>query len=365
LGAPGDEQFLDGMEETGRKRYMHHYNFPPYSVGETGRIGSPGRREIGHGALAERALKPMIPNKEEFPYTIRVVSEVLGSNGSSSMGSTCGSTLALMDAGVPIKKPVAGIAMGLASDEEKGKYKVLTDLQDMEDGVGGMDFKIAGSRQGITVIQLDTKTKGLPLEVIKKTLDQGLTARLEILDVMDQMIAAPRENLSPFAPRIISFHIDPEKIREVIGPGGKVINKIIDETGVQIDIEPDGLVLITAVDETAGNKAADWVKNIVKVVEVGEIYEGKVSRMFDFGAMVEILPGQEGMVHVSELSYRRVGKVSDVVNLGDTVKVKVVGIDEKGRVNLSIKALLPKPEGYQEEDRPQRPPRRPMMKRRF
>ena len=362
LGAPGDEQFLDGMEETGKKRYMHHYNFPPYSVGETGRIGSPGRREIGHGALAEKALKPMIPSKEEFPYTIRVVSEVLGSNGSSSMGSTCGSTLALMDAGVPIKKPVAGIAMGVASDEEKGLFKVITDLQDMEDGKGGMDFKIAGTRQGITAIQLDTKTKGLPMEVVKKTLEQGLKARVEILDVMDQAIAVPRAELSTFAPRIISFKIDIDKIRDVIGPGGKVINKIIEETGVQIDIEQDGTVMVTSTDEAGGAKAVEWIKNIVKVAAVGEVYDGKVSRLFDFGAMVEFLPGQEGMVHISELAYNRVNKVTDVVNIGDEVKVKVVGIDEKGRVNLSIKDLLPKPEGWVESDHA-RPARRPMRKR--
>lgn len=362
LGSPGDEQFLDGMEETGKKRYMHHYNFPPYSVGETGRVGSPGRREIGHGALAEKALKPMIPSKEEFPYTIRVVSEVLGSNGSSSMGSTCGSTLALMDAGVPIKKPVAGIAMGVASDEDKGQFKVITDLQDMEDGKGGMDFKIAGTRDGITAIQLDTKTKGLPMDVMEKTLKQGLEARLRILDVMEKVIAAPRADLSQYAPRIISFKIDVDKIREVIGPGGKVINKIIEETGVQIDIEQDGLVMVTAMDEAAGIKAVEWIKNIVKVVEVGEVYEGKVSRLFDFGAMVEFLPGQEGMVHISELDFKRVGKVTDVVNIGDVVKVKVIAIDEKGRINLSIKALLPKPEGYVEEERSSRPSR-PMRKR--
>lgn len=363
LGAPGDEQSLDGMEETGKKRYMHHYNFPPYSVGETGRVGSPGRREIGHGALAEKALKPVIPSKEEFPYTIRVVSEVLGSNGSSSMGSTCGSTLALMDAGVPIKKPVAGIAMGVASDEEKGLFKVITDLQDLEDGNGGMDFKIAGTRDGITAIQLDTKTKGLPLSIMKQTLDQGKTARLEILDVMEKAIAAPRAELSPFAPRIVSFKIDTEKIRDVIGPGGKVINKIIEETGVQIDIEQDGSVFVTGVDEAMTTKAVDWIKNIVKVVEVGEVYDGKVSRLFEFGAMVEFLPGQEGMVHISEMAYNRVEKVTDVVNIGDPVKVKVIEIDEKGRINLSMKALLPKPDGYVEREKRPRPPRRPMQRR--
>jgi len=344
LGAPGDEQFLEGLEESGRKRFMHHYNFPPYSVGEAGRLGSPGRREIGHGALAEKAVRPLMPSQETFPYTIRVVSEVLSSNGSSSMGSTCGSSLALMDAGVPLAKPVAGIAMGLASDEEKGQYKVLTDLQDLEDGPGGMDFKVAGTKDGITAIQLDTKTKGIPMPVVKQTLEQAFKARLEILDVMNKIIAEPRKELSPYAPRITSFKIDPERIREVIGPGGKVINKIIEETGVQIDIEPDGLVMVTSTDEEGSKKAVEWIKNIVRVVEVGEVFTGKVSRLFDFGAMVEILPNQEGMVHISELDWTRVNKVDDVVKIGDTVTVKVIKIDEKGRVNLSLKAMKPRPE---------------------
>ncbi len=350
LGAPGDEQFLEGLEVSGRKRFMHHYNFPPYSVGETGRLGSPGRREIGHGALGEKAIGPLMPTKEEFPYTIRVVSEVLGSNGSSSMASTCGSSLALMDAGVPIKKAVAGIAMGLASNEEKGEYKVLTDLQDLEDGPGGMDCKIAGTKDGITAIQLDTKTKGLPLEVLKLTLNQGLQARQEILKAMDKVIASPRAELSSYAPRIISFQINPEKIREVIGPGGKIINKIIEETGVQIDIEPDGLVMVTATEEEGAQKAVEWIKNIVREVEIGEVFEGKVTRLFDFGAMVEILPGQEGMIHISELANYRVNQVSDIVKIGDVVKVKVIKIDEKGRVNLSMKALLPRPENNPRED---------------
>ncbi len=367
LGAPGDEQFLEGLEESGRKRFMHHYNFPPYSVGETGRIGSPGRREIGHGALAEKAIRNMIPAKEDFPYTVRVVSEVLGSNGSSSMASTCGTSLALMDAGVPIKKAVAGIAMGLASDD-KGNYKILTDLQDLEDGAGGMDFKIAGTSEGITAIQLDTKTSGLSLEIVKQTLTQAKVARLEILETMNKVISAPRANLSPFAPRIISFSINPDKIREVIGPGGKIINEIIDKTGVQIDIEQTGLVLITALNEENGNKAADWVKSIVKEVEVGEIYEGKVSRILDFGAIVDILPHQDGMVHISELDNRRVDKVEDVVKLGDTVKVKVIA-KENGRISLSRKALLPRPEGQEEnfsnhQDRPRRTSHTPWSKKR-
>jgi polyribonucleotide nucleotidyltransferase len=259
------------------------------------------------------------------------------------MASACGSSLALFDAGVPLKKSVAGIAMGVASDESKGKFKVLTDLQDLEDGPGGMDFKIAGSKDGITAIQLDTKTKGIPMDVVKKTLDQGLDARLEILKAMDKVITAPRTDLSEYAPKIVSFKINPDKIREVIGPGGKIINKIIEETGVQIDIEDDGTVNVTAVSGSEGDKAVDWIKNIVREVEVGETFEGPVTRMFDFGAMVEILPGQEGMVHISELAHHRVGQVSDVVKAGDTVKVKVIKIDEKGRINLSMKELLPKP----------------------
>ena len=350
LGAPGDEQQLEGLEDSSTKRFMHHYNFPPFSVGEAGRMGSPGRREIGHGALAEKAIKPLIPSKEEFPYTIRVVSEVLGSNGSSSMGSTCGSSLALMDAGVPLTKAVAGIAMGLASDETKGQYKVLTDLQDVEDGQGGMDFKIAGTKDGITAIQLDTKTSGIPLDIVRKTLDQGLEARLQVLQVMNQAIAETRPELSVYAPRIVSFMINPDKIREVIGPGGKVINEIINTTGVQIDIEDDGMVLVTGNPE-ASAKAVDWIKNLVKEAQVGEEYVGHVSRLFDFGAMVEFLPGKEGMVHISELDFKHVGQVTDVVNIGDEVKVKVIGIDEKGRVNLSIKALKEKPDGYVEPER--------------
>ncbi|MBI4600038.1 polyribonucleotide nucleotidyltransferase [Candidatus Uhrbacteria bacterium] len=336
LGSPGDEQTLDGMEEVGKKRYMHHYNFPPYSVGEAKPMRGPGRREVGHGALAEKALMPVLPTKEEFPYTIRVVSEVLGSNGSSSMGSTCGSTLALMDAGVPIKAPVAGIAMGLASNE-KGEYKILTDLQDLEDGEGGMDFKVAGTRAGITAIQLDTKTKGLSMQIVKETLAQAQTARMRILDVMDAAITAPRAELSKYAPRIISLQINPDKIRDVIGPGGKIINEIIDATGVQIDIEQSGLVMITSTNEEGSARAVEWVKRLTREVKVGELFEGKVTRIMDFGAFVEILPRTEGLVHISELAPRRVEKVTDVVKVGQTVTVKVVGIDEQNRINLSIK----------------------------
>lgn len=338
LGSPGDEQTLDGMEEVGKKRYMHHYNFPPYSVGEVKPMRGPGRREVGHGALAEKALAPVLPSKEEFPYTIRVVSEVLGSNGSSSMGSTCGSTLALMDAGVPIKAPVAGIAMGLASDEQ-GKYKILTDLQDLEDGEGGMDFKVAGTRDGITAIQLDTKTQGLTLQIVKETLEQAHTARLKILDVMQSALSAPRQNLSPYAPRIETLQINPEKIRDVIGPGGKIINEIIDATGVQIDIEQSGLVMITSNNEDGMQRAIEWVKRLTREVKAGEIFEGKVTRVLDFGAFVEILPRQEGLVHISELAPRRVEKVTDVVKVGQAVKVLVVGIDEQNRINLSMKRV--------------------------
>ncbi len=338
LGAPSDAQILDGMEETGKKRYMHHYNFPPYSVGETGRIGFTGRREIGHGGLAERALMPVLPEKEKFPYVIRVVSECLSSNGSSSQGSICGSSLALMDAGVPITRPVAGIAMGLASDEKTGAYKVLTDLQDLEDGDGGMDFKIGGTSVGITTIQLDTKTKGLIPKIVEETLQQGRDARLKILDVMNACIAAPRAELSPYAPRIVTIKINPELIRNVIGPGGKMINKIIEETGVSIDVENDGTVTICSVNKAGLDKAAQWVSDLTRELKAGELFkEGKVTRIMDFGAFVEVLPGQEGLVHISELAPWRVGKVTDIVKVGDVIPVKVSEIDELGRVNLSYK----------------------------
>jgi len=338
LGAPGDEQILDGMEEVGKKRYMHHYNFPPYSVGEVKPLRGPGRREIGHGALAEKALLPVLPPKEEFPYTIRVVSEVLGSNGSSSMGSTCGSTLALMDAGVPIKEPVAGIAMGLASDGT-GKYKVLTDLQDLEDGDGGMDFKIAGTRNGITAIQLDTKTDGLTMQIVEETLTRAKSARMKILDVMAQAIAQPRQELSKYAPRIVTIHINPDKIRDLIGPGGKMINEIIDATGVDIDIEQDGTVFVTSPSEDGFAKAMEMIKRVTREVKAGEVFEGKVTRILDFGAFVEVGPRQEGLVHISELAPSRVAKVSDVVKIGQTVTVKVIGIDDQNRINLSMKRV--------------------------
>jgi len=352
LGAPGDVQTLDSMEEEGTKRYMHHYNDAPYTYGETGFMRGPGRRAIGHGALAERALEPVLPAEEDFPYAIRVVSEVLGSNGSSSMASTCGSSLSLMAAGIPIKKPVAGIAMGLASEsDEKGniiRYKVLTDLQDVEDGVGGMDFKITGTTEGITAIQMDTKTHGLTWEIVEETIKRSKEARLEILKKMSSVISEPRKELSPYAPRIEIIRINPEKIGDLIGPGGKTIKKIIDDTGVSIDIEQDGRVMITSNDAEAMAKAIKIVDDITHEVEVDEIYEGEVVRLEDFGAFVNILPGKDGLVHVSEIAWTRTNKPGDVLNLGDKVKVIVKEIDNMGRINLSMKALLPKPEGYQE-----------------
>ncbi len=354
LGAPGDVQTVDTMEEDGKKRYMHHYNDSPFSYGEAGPMRGPGRRAIGHGALAERALEPVLPAEADFPYAIRVVSEVMGSNGSSSMASTCGSTMSLMAAGVPIKKPVAGIAMGLASDEQ-GRWKVLTDLQDIEDGHGGMDFKIAGTRDGITAIQMDTKTQGLSWEIVEQTIKQAYEARVNILAKMAEAIESPRPDLSEFAPRIVTIQIHPDKIREVIGPGGKVINKIIDDTGVQIDIEQDGRVMITSADADGMTRAVKMVQDIVREVVAGEIFEGPVVRLEDFGAFVQLLPNKDGLVHVSEISWDRVGRPSDVLKYGDVVKVKVKEIDSLGRVNLTMKELTEKPEGWTPP--PPRPPR--------
>jgi polyribonucleotide nucleotidyltransferase len=356
LGSPSAAQIIDGMEEEYKKRYMHHYYFPHYSVGETGRVGGAGRREIGHGGLAERALMPVLPDKEVFPYTIRVVSEVVSSNGSSSQASACGSTLALMDAGVPIKRPVAGIAMGIATDEKTGAYKILTDLQDLEDGEGGMDFKIAGSEKGITTIQLDTKTAGLSQKIVTETLAQARPARMEILAQMAKAIAAPRAELSQYAPRLVNFLIPIDKIREVIGPGGKVINEIIDATGVTIDIEQDGMVTVCSTSGPAMDEAVTRIKRIVKGVEVGELFkEAKIVRIMDFGAFAALTSTQDGLIHISELAPWRVGRVTDMVNVGDIVPVKVIQIDEMGRVNLSLKRAkeelgIPqeKPEGYDE-----------------
>jgi len=338
LGAPGDEQVLDGMEEVGTKRFMHHYSFPPYSVGEVAPMRGPGRREIGHGALAEKALAPLIPNKESFPYTIRLMSEILSSNGSSSMASVCGSSLSLMDAGVPIPRPAAGIAMGLIIEDEKN-YKILTDIQGPEDHHGDMDFKIAGTETGITAMQMDVKVEGVTLEMMEKALSQAREARMQILEIMSKAISKPKEDLSPYAPRITTFKIDPDKIREVIGPGGKVINEIIAQTGVTIDIEDDGLVMITSKDSEAAIKAGTWIKNIVRVVVPGELFQGKVTRIMNFGAFVEILPGQEGLVHISELAPTRVARVEDVVKVGDIIAVKVKEIDFQGRINLTHKGI--------------------------
>ncbi len=360
LASPGMEQTLDTMEFQVKKRYFHHYNFPSYSVGETRGNRGPGRREIGHGALAERALMAVLPEREAFPYTIRVVSEVLGSNGSSSMGATCGSTLALMDAGVPLAAPVAGIAMGMASDEKNNRYRVITDLQDLEDGEGGMDFKIAGTRDGITAIQMDTKTSGIPWDVVEQTFKQSHVARMQILDVIEKAIPAPRAELSKWAPRIESFRINPDRIRDVIGSGGKIINEIIAQCNVQIDIEDDGLVMITSVNPEGMIKAVDWVKQLTREVKVGEVFTGPVTRILDFGAFVEISPKQEGMVHISEIAPERINKVTDVLKVGDMATVKVIEIDSMGRINLSIKRAAP---GYVEQPgdaRPLRngPPRR-------
>lgn len=324
---------------------MHHYNFPAYSVGEARAARSPGRREIGHGALAERALIPVLPSVEEFPYAIRVVSDVLSSNGSTSMGSTCGSCLALMDAGVPIKKPVAGIAMGLierVEEDGSSKMAILSDIQGMEDFLGDMDFKVTGTADGITAIQMDIKVHGLSREILEKALEQARVGRLHIMKEMLDEIPAPREEMSPFAPRSISMRIDPDKIRIVIGPGGKTINKIVEETGVKIDISEDdpGLVSIYSVDMEGAEAAKMQIELLTKDVEVGEIYEGTVMRLMNFGAFIEILPGKEGLLHISKMAKERVEKVEDVMNIGDKVQVKVTEIDSQNRINLSRKELL-------------------------
>ncbi len=334
LGAMGDAQTLDGLSNEDTKRYMHHYNFPPYSTGEAGRLRGPGRREIGHGALAERALEPVIPCEEDFPYALRLVSEVLSSNGSTSQASVCGSTLALMDAGVPIKAPVAGAAMGLIKDAETGRVAVLTDIQGLEDFLGDMDFKVAGTMNGITAIQMDIKIKGIDEPILRQALSQALEARLHILGKMLEALPEPRESLSKYAPKIIRFTINPEKIREVIGPGGKMINKIIAETGVKIDIEDDGRVFISTPDEEAATKARRIIEGIAKDVEVGDVYTGKVVRIMNFGVFVELLPGKDGMVHISKLANGRVEKCEDVVKIGDELEVKVAEIDSQGRINL-------------------------------
>ncbi len=357
LGAPGDEQTLDSMEEAGVKKYMHHYNFPGFSVGEVKPLRGPGRREIGHGALAEKALLPVLPKDEDFPYTIRVVSEVLESNGSSSQASICGSTLSLMDAGVPISAPVAGIAMGLVLDEkDKNNYQILTDIQGIEDHSGHMDFKVAGTEAGITAMQLDIKLGGISYQIVRETLEKARTARMQILGIMKQAIASPRPELSQYAPRIMTLMINPDKIRDVIGTGGKIINEIIAKCNVQIDIEQTGLVLITSTDGEGAQKAKEWIENIVKDIVIGEIYDGKVIQIIkdrnsgsEIGAIVELLPGKDGMVHISNIAYNRIEKVSDVLKIGDNAKVKVIDVDSaNNKISLSIKDLLPKPEGYVE-----------------
>ncbi len=339
LGSPGDEQIIDTMEVDMKKRYIHHYNFPPYSVGEVRPMRGPGRREIGHGALAEKAIAPVLPKKEDFPYTMLLVSEVLSSNGSSSMASTCGSTLALMDAGVPISAPVSGIAMGIIVGDEKN-FKVLTDIQGLEDHYGDMDFKAAGTTKGLTAIQMDVKVDGLTLDMLNAVLLQSKGNRAEILEKMLATIPASRPNLSSYAPRIVVLHINPEKIRDVIGPGGKMINRIIDETGVEIDIEDDGSIFVTSPDEVSSKKAVEWITNLTREVKQGERFDGRVTRLMNFGAFVEVLPNQEGLVHISELANHRVERVEDVVHVGDTLPVIVKNIDDQGRINLSHKDTL-------------------------
>ena len=342
LGTGQDEQIIDDLSTRERKRYMHHYDFPPYSVGEARPMRSPGRREIGHGVLAERALEPVLPPEEEWPYTMRLVSTVLESNGSTSMASACGSTLALMDAGVPIRKPVGGISMGLITGPDGDRRTaVLTDIQGIEDAMGDMDFKVAGTRDGVTALQMDIKIRGLAREILQRALAQARDARMQILDAIARALPAPRANLSPYAPRIFTIHINPERIREVIGPGGKVINKITAETGVKIDIEQDGRVLIASVNEDAAARAQRMIEAIVKEAKAGEVYKGRVTRLMNFGAFVEIFPGKEGLVHISELSSQRVGKVEDVVKVGDEFEVRVKEIDNLGRVNLTRRGLVP------------------------
>ena len=343
LGALGEAQTIDGITEQTEKRYMHHYNFPPYSVGEARPMRSPGRREIGHGALAERALIPVLPSEEEFPYAIRVVSEVLSSNGSTSQASVCGSCLALMDAGVPIKAPVAGIAMGLierVEEDGSSKMAILSDIQGMEDFLGDMDFKVAGTAKGVTAIQMDIKVHGLSKEVLQNALKQAYEGRMHIMKEMLDELPEPRAELSPYAPRIISMQIDPDHIRTVIGPGGKTINRIIADTGVKIDIDDTGLVYIAAPDMASAEAGLKEIELLIKEPEPGEIYEGTVTRVMNFGAFIEILPGKEGLLHISKMAKERVEKVEDVMNVGDKVTVKVTEIDSQNRINLSRKELL-------------------------
>ena len=338
LGPPAAEQTFDEMEIEGKKRFMHHYNFPPFSVGETGPMRGPGRRDIGHGALAEKALFPLIPSKEEFPYTIRIVSEILSSNGSSSMASVCGSVLALLDAGVKINDTAAGIAMGLMMDKKGENYKILTDIQGPEDHHGDMDLKIAGTRTGITALQMDVKVEGVTIKILEETLAQAKKAREEILDKMEAVIKTPRPDLSPYAPRVYILKINPDRIGDVIGSGGKIINKIIDETGAEIDIEDDGTVFVTSDKADSAQKAIDWIKSLTRELKAGEIFQGKVVKITDFGAFVELIPGQDGLLHISELAPpgKKIKSVEDAVHRGDTITVRIKNIDELGRINLAL-----------------------------
>jgi polyribonucleotide nucleotidyltransferase len=358
LGTPREEQTLDTLGPNETKRYIHHYNFPPYSTGEAGFMRGPKRREIGHGALAERALLPMIPEEEEFPYTLRLVSEVLSSNGSTSMASTCASTLSLLDAGVPIKAPVSGVAMGLVTEADR--YVILTDIQGIEDALGDMDFKVTGTRQGVTALQMDIKIRGLSYEILDRALAQAREGRLYIMDRMLETIGEPRPDLSPYAPRIITVQIDPEKIGKVIGPGGKTIRAIQDETGVRIDIEEDGTVFIASNDGEASERAIQMVEELTEEAEIGKIYTGKVVRTTDFGAFVEILPGTDGMVHISQLADYRVPSVEDVVRVGDEIMVMVIDIDKEGKIRLSRQAVL---EGWTAEEAREHDQRRPSGRR--
>jgi len=338
LGSAGDMQNLDEVDPEVEKKYLHHYNFPSFSVGEVRPMRSPGRREIGHGNLARRALLPVLPDEREFPYTIRVVSEVLGSNGSSSMASTCGSTLALLDAGVPLKKMVGGVAMGLIMGHD-GEYAILTDILGDEDHLGDMDFKVTGTLTGITALQMDIKIQGISIDIMRNALEQARKGRIHILHKMMETISEPKPDLSPYAPRIFSMQIPVEKIGELIGPGGKTIKKIVEETGVKIDIDDTGMVFIVSNEKEASNKAIAWVERLTRVAKVGEIYDGKVTRITNFGAFVELYPGTEGLVHISQLSDQRVRNVEDVVKIGQPLTVKIAEIDGQGRVNLTRRGL--------------------------
>ena len=357
LGSPGDEKIIDSLDEAqeAKKRYLHHYNFPPFSVGETRPMRGPGRREIGHGALAEKALVPVLPTQADFPYTLRLVSEVLSSNGSTSMASVCGSTLALLDAGVPLLAPVAGISIGMVMDDEDATKRVLlTDIIGMEDFYGDMDFKVAGTTEGITAIQLDTKASSLPMDMMREVFSQARDARMKILEVIAGAITEPRSNLSQYAPRILTVNIPPERIGEVIGPGGKMIRSIVERTGAKIDIEDDGTVFITSTNAEGGEAAAKIISDMVREVDIGEVYTGPVTRILNFGAFVEILPGREGLIRISEMDWNYVNSIDDVLSVGDQVTVKVAEIDDQNRINLSRKAMLPKPEGFEERPRPER-----------